>query len=321
VISMAEIRRIQETGKGSLVVTIPKNWARKHGVRKGSTIYIYEREDGSLVLNLFRSKQEISTIYVNLKKKTRECIEWGVLGAYLLGYNKIIVRSRFELGLKERELVRKVIDKLIGVEIVDEKPNEITLQCIIDESFTNPENLFKRINSLVVYMVQNSLKLVEKFDKEKAGIIFRRDNEVDRLYFLLIRTLRVAVKNPALSDKFGLSPIECMDFRVAAEVLEEIGDIAVQITGVAEKINGLELNDVQNTIYELLSESFLAFLNNLTEKIEEIRKMNFKLKLLLKRFKEANSNIAELVKLLEKIGDLCVDLSDLLIPKDLFSEN
>jgi phosphate uptake regulator len=56
-----------------------------------------------------------------------------------------------------------------------------------------------------------------------------RDDEIDRLYFLLVRIIRSAAIDPMLAAKYSISQIDCLDFRVAANVLESVGDTSVSL--------------------------------------------------------------------------------------------
>ena len=47
------------------------------------------------------------------------------------------------------------------------------------------------------------------------------------LWYLLIRS---AVREPRAAGKFGLTSIDCLDYRVAANSLETAGDYAVELS-------------------------------------------------------------------------------------------
>jgi phosphate uptake regulator len=52
---------------------------------------------------------------------------------------------------------------------------------------------------------------------------------VNRLYFLLVRILRTVIQNPGLSEKLGILPIDCLDYRLTASLVEAIGDQSVRL--------------------------------------------------------------------------------------------
>ena len=42
------VRRVQLTGKSTLIVSLPKKWTKKNGLKKGDSLMIKETKDGSL---------------------------------------------------------------------------------------------------------------------------------------------------------------------------------------------------------------------------------------------------------------------------------
>ena len=62
-----------------------------------------------------------------------------------------------------------------------------------------------------------------------AKNVIERDVENNKFYFLLVRILRTIIQNPRLSEKIGITPIECLDYRLAASLIEGIGDACVQV--------------------------------------------------------------------------------------------
>jgi len=75
-------------------------------------------------------------------------------------------------------------------------------------------------------------------DIHLAKNVVARDDEVDRLYFLLVRILRTVIQNPHLSEKLGMLPIDCLDYRLAASLVELIGDQSNQIAENAIELEG-----------------------------------------------------------------------------------
>ena len=49
-------------------------------------------------------------------------------------------------------------------------------------------------------------------DVHLAKNVVARDDEVNRLYFLLVRILRTFIQNPGLSEKLEILPIDCLDY-------------------------------------------------------------------------------------------------------------
>jgi phosphate uptake regulator len=93
-----------------------------------------------------------------------------------------------------------------------------------------------------------------------ARNVVARDNEVNRQYFLLVRILRTVIQNPGLSEKLGILPIDCLDYRLVASLVEAVGDESVQIAELTTKLGKAH---VAKELMQLLMKSHrVAFESN-----------------------------------------------------------
>ena len=46
-----ELRKVQKTSGGTFFVCLPKDWAERSGINKGSVVSVSERVDGRLVID------------------------------------------------------------------------------------------------------------------------------------------------------------------------------------------------------------------------------------------------------------------------------
>ncbi len=68
----------------------------------------------------------------------------------------------------------------------------------------------------------------------------------------LVRILRTIIQNQRLNEKLGITPIECIDYRLAASLIEGIGDACVQVAAKAIALNGFKFTgELQKLLVEL----------------------------------------------------------------------
>ncbi|MEK6919827.1 MAG: AbrB/MazE/SpoVT family DNA-binding domain-containing protein [Thermoproteota archaeon] len=112
-----ELRKLQRTPDGTYLVTIPKAWAKRAGLGRGSVVSYEERLDGRLLLSPKigeeRAPQEVVLDASPLLR--REIIE-----RYLLGYDIIRVQAKDSLSPQLRDEVRRATKRLVGLEVVEE---------------------------------------------------------------------------------------------------------------------------------------------------------------------------------------------------------
>ncbi|NIM44134.1 MAG: hypothetical protein GTN80_00420 [Nitrososphaeria archaeon] len=332
-----ELRRTQETGKGTLFVSLPKHWARRQNLRKGSFIAIRERTDGCLVLDpAYEQTGEIQEAVIKYPGSRIDYVEWGITGAYLLGYDAVIIKAEERIMPKDRERIKRTIQSLVGLEILEEHAYGMQVQCLIDSTLLMPERLLKRMNSITISMQNDALTALTENDLHLAEVVTRRDDEVDRLYFLLVRLLRSAIRNPKLAERFKITPIECLDYRVTGTLIESIGDYAVDIA-----------SDILNTPPYRYGEGLLSSIKDVGETLEEMQNLavngfltmnektllevHQKHDLLLKQLENLEGEVAKLLpsnipylssitSSLDQIGRSNLDITDLIVPVGVVEE-
>ena len=66
-------------------------------------------------------------------------------------------------------------------------------------------------------------------DMKLATTVVERDEEVDRLYFLLVRIVRAALTDLSTAERIHASPVDCLDYRILASFIEHFGDYSASI--------------------------------------------------------------------------------------------
>jgi phosphate uptake regulator len=323
-----EYRRVQRTGGGTFFVCLPKEWAQRHKLSRGSVVAISETVDGRLVID---AKYSAEPVPQEVVIKPTPFVDREIVGKYLLGYDIIQVEAKDRISPRDRERIKQASSRLIGLEIVEEDYAKIVMKCLLKPSAFPPDEILKREYSIASSMHRDAFTALIESDQQLAKNVIARDNEVNRLYFLLVRVLRTVIQNPSLSDKLGILPIDCLDYRLIASFVEAIGDQSVQI---AESAIRLERVTITKELVQLLlrvhriafdaHESALKAVfsrdvavaeavrnerQNLAEGCNQIESF-----LRSKELKIAPHVLAA-VSSMSKIYDYSVDIADLVMPK------
>jgi phosphate uptake regulator len=310
------IRKVQKIGN-SYYIALPSKWIKEYSINKGTELKLEMKEDGKLVVSpIIEESLEEKEVTLNYDKNT---IEKKILSYYLIGYNIIKIVNEAGFKTEERDDIIKISRKLSGLEIVDERRDLITLQNLIDESSINPIKLLFRMSAITSTMYVDAIK--EAFNKgEILEIVYKRDEEVDRLYFLLVRQLRTLILRPHLLSKLELTLLDCLDLRIAAHFIEKIGDEAARLAEILglnnEKIKTQFLKnllDVASNL-QILQEKSLVYFVRKKGNVEEIKSELLKLKDELTQLSE-NSSYHEIIilNILKEIIDFNVDICDLIM--------
>ncbi|MEM4311124.1 MAG: phosphate uptake regulator PhoU [Nitrososphaerales archaeon] len=319
-----ELRKVYEMGRGTLLVSLPKEWVKRYGLKKGDQISVEISEGGSITVSPLELSKEPREAIINYPLNS-DYLANLLVAYYLSGYDTIKIAGKKRIEYTHRNTIKKVLDQLIGLEILEEDSYSITLQFLPDPSYLNPDKIFRRMNLIVQAMYKDAIVSTLEGDYDTTKSIIERDDEVDKLYFLLIRIVRSALMEPKIARKFGLRLIDCLDFRVGAKLFEGMGDASCELAEKIQRIEGKRLKENKELLLKLANK-FSEIQNNLIDSFlkrsEEERFIPFPLELRedIERLKrnllkdEMNLDCISFVSSIERIFKLLIDLADLSVP-------
>jgi phosphate uptake regulator len=325
---MSELRKVQRTPGGTFFVCLPKSWAERNGLQKGAVIDISETADDKLILDARYGAEPVpkTAVFEPGPHLGRE-----IIGKYLLGFDVMRVEGRERMAFEVRETVKNTVSHLIGLEIVEEDHAGIVLQCLLEPSGFPPEKILRRAYTIAAGMHHDVVNAFVEGDVQLAKSVIARDDEGNRLYFLLVRILRTIIQNPSLSEKLGVGPIECLDYRLAASLVEAIGDECVRAAQKTVELNGLKLGknlgklfvNFHAVCFEAHEKALNAFLSSNIELAEKVRSMRGEVEEKFANIEElapAQSldvvpRILAVASFLRQIYEHSVDISDLAVLK------
>jgi phosphate uptake regulator len=327
---LGAVRKIQQTPSGTFFVCIPKDWAERYGLKRGSVVAVNETSDGKLLIDPeYGAVPSPRTIVL----KPGPYLSREIIGKYLLGFDIIRVEGKEPISLEVRESVKKTASRLVGLEIVEEDYSKIVLQCLLEPSSFPPEKILRRGYSIVVGMHRDVVNALVDGDLSMAKSVIARDEEVNRLYFLLVRILRTIIQNPSLSEKLGVQPIECLDYRLVASLVETIGDECVRTAFKVSELKGSKLDEALKRLivefhalcFEAHENALKAFLAGDAGLAEDVRNMREKIEKALATIEKSTKaqslevmpHLLAAVSTLHQIYEHSVDIADLAMPKRL----
>ena len=325
--AMSESRKVQQTPTGTFFVCVPREWAKNVGLKKGSLVNLEVTNDGKLLVD---SKTEAGPEPKVATLGVGPILGREIVGRYLLGYDTINIQAKDRIDANSRSIVKSTASSLAGLEIVEETSCRISLQSIAQQPFGFlPQKILQRNHGLVAGMIRDVSNAFINGDIELAKSVVSRDNESNRLYFLLVRTLRTIIQNPRLSETLGITPIECLDYRLAASLIEGIGDSCVHEASNTITLNGTKPSDelrkllleLQCACCEANEQAIKAFISKDISVAENVRNMQKKIENTYYKIeavtKESSVDfmpqiLAE-VSFLRQIFDRSVDMADLVV--------
>lgn len=318
------VRRLQRIGS-SILVSLPKEWVDAHGLEKSSQVEL-ETGPNSISISLSKDARPANELVITYPLPQEENIVADITGAYLLGYDIILINSKSTLPAEDREKIRNSMRRLVGMEIVEEDSFHINMQFLLDATTLNPEKILRRMSSIALGMYDDIVTGLMAEDKSNLQTLPKRDVEVNRQYFLLVRLIRSTLIDKKLANAFNLENIDILDYRVAANLLENAGDTIVELSNYlyASKLSKNHMAKIFSLVNDfdgLAEKSIRAFTTPDRRLAIEAIPLHRQYQERLASFRTSLSNkkqipidVLDLVYMFERIAKSWADVVDLVKP-------
>ena len=306
-------------------MSLPKEWVDANNLDKSSQVELETGHD-SISISANKDTRPTKELVISYPLPLEENIVADITGAYLLGYDIIEINSKSIIPGEDREKIRNSMRRLVGMEIIEEDASHINMQFLLDATTLNPEKILKRMSSIALGMHDDVSNGLTSDDKSNLQTLSKRDVEVNRQYFLLVRLIRSTLVDKRLANAFNLENIDVLDYRVAANLLENAGDSIVELSNLIfnsslSKEHSKKIFDIVKDFSRLADKSIDAFTKpdrllaieaiSLHKKYEE--KLS-KLRITLGNKKQVPIEFLDLVYMFERIAQSWADVADLVKP-------
>jgi phosphate uptake regulator len=231
-----EQRKLQVTGGSTFILSLPKEWATKNELKRGSSMIVREEEDGSLSVTpaSFPKKEKQDEAYIKTSVNDNpDAVMRTAISAYLSGYNVLHIRAQGQKVLSSKlrnHLKTFARHYLVGTEIVIDTPTDLTLQVLLNYPELTVQNALSRMSIIASSMHKEAITSLKKLDYASAKAVIETDREVNRFSLYIVRLLKLAVSNQRIVKDIGLTnQRECLGYRLIARAVERTADHATKI--------------------------------------------------------------------------------------------
>jgi phosphate uptake regulator len=259
-------RRVQCTGRGSYIISLPKEWVEDIGLKRGSEIAFNIQPDSTLTLvpRIIMEKEgrddgsKPKEYYINIDPKEPPQATIRLIRAlYAIGAD--IIRVHFkntqETTKNKSQIKNLARDNFLGSEIIEETPDEITLQILIKHSEFPIEKAVRRMAIVALAANRDAIAAL----KERSIILFESvigaHNDVNRLGLYIVRQLKHGIERNLYRELGFRTPKEFLLYRIAVNDIESIAQNAMNI------INNL------STLQKLIDDQTLFIKDPIDEEI------------------------------------------------------
>jgi phosphate uptake regulator len=287
-----EVRRIQQTGGSSFIITLPKEWIKSVNLKKNDPIGIKIKPEGTLIITpkLTTESEQTTKEFEVTDKTDKTRLLRKLIGANISGYTYIVIKSNERIPTKIRDTIRNFTNSTIGQEIIEETDKTIIVKDLLNPTEMPFERTIKRMYIIVKGMHEDVLNYILSKDENIIKDIDERDNDVDKLHWLVARQHNILTQNLSLGEKMDIKPGKSTTYFLISRIIERIGDHEVKI-----------IRNVQKNPNQIIDKNILNKIQQASKKSLDIfnKSINSFFK---KDINESNENIEEVYEL-EKMCD------------------
>ena len=247
-----ETRKVQQLGPATLAMTLPAEWARKYDVTKGDEVTLREGSNGALTVLASRGGAGTEVV-LWADDLDADGLERAIIAQYVLGRHVLHVRTRE--GNLDHDHIQAVYDaeaQLMGLGVIEETPEDITVRCSVEASDFDLENLLERLESTGRTMREEAMKAVAHGNTDLAERVIKRERQANKIFVLLLRLTFTAYQNPELVPEIGLdSSFPLIGYRSVAKNLELTADNAQDIAAIVVESDGEPLDVEGSTMHQI----------------------------------------------------------------------
>jgi phosphate uptake regulator len=246
------------TGGSSYIVTLPKEWIKNLNIQKNDPIGLFKQSNGALLITPKITRESaLRTRTFKVEEQTENNYLFRkLIGAYISGYNIVEIKSNQRIKPATRIIIRKFTQTAIGQEVVEETDKSITLKDLLNPAEMPFNRTIKRMHIITKSMHEDAIQSLKNMDKKLAQDIITRDDEVDRLHWLVARQHNIILRNVNFAEKMGTTIDKAEVSFLISRIIERIGDHVIRISKNIIDIS--EENIDKNIIDKLVKASELS---------------------------------------------------------------
>jgi len=250
-----EVRKVYSSGRSSYIITLPKDWVERNGLKAGDSV-LMEIGERSITISVGEEERQKRFATIDAKDLEGEPLIRRIISYYLAGYDSLRIKVYNE---EHRRAIALASDILIGAEVIEDLGKEIVLEIFLDDTRYRPIDIIEKMGNICITMLSDFCTALRSLDRYVCSSLQVREEEVDRLHFLVLRQLKSVVRKCGTSD---LKTTKALEYRTVVRAFERIAD---HIANMSESLLKLgkpvpELCDLVRDVQDMLKTSNVAFL-------------------------------------------------------------
>jgi len=161
-------RKVIQIADSTQLISLPRKWAVKYGIRKGDELEV--QEDGSKIVVLTEKYTEPKRCQVDLREQPK-LKRRTICAAYLKGFDEIEILYSSPDYI---QTIQSILPEFAGYDIVSQSKNSCVIRQISKPTAEEFENVFNRLFLLLSDTLKTMTEAIRSKDNESLqGVQFR----------------------------------------------------------------------------------------------------------------------------------------------------
>lgn len=322
-----DTRKVQKVGGGTLTISLPKKWVSNVNLKNRDIVSITSLQDGNLLLIPRLKEKEERRKIIEIEKEKGDELLRKLIGIYIAGYNLIEIKTQKRISPEIRMVIKEFVKKVIGLEITEESANFSILQDLTETSDLPLYKSLRRMYNIARAMHTDAITSVKENDKNLAKDVIQRDDDVDRIYWLIAKQYNIVLKDYNFAEKVDATSIKGLNYLTIAKILERLADHSCKIAENSLKLENVkkeiltELIDLSSLALQILDKSMSSLSkndvkesNSAIELSKELQKAkNSLIEKILKEESKSAISLAYIIESIDRTGSYATDIAEIVI--------
>ncbi|MBI4148655.1 phosphate uptake regulator PhoU [Candidatus Woesearchaeota archaeon] len=285
-------RKLVKAGPSSHTIALPKEWIEKNKLKKGDVVYVSDVSDGELRIacTLGDEKAKVDReITIDASGKSPDSVQRLLTSAYLNNYSTVILAGD-DLDKRAPD-IRRMVGDFVAFEITDQSSKRIVVKDLLNPTEVSVEKTLRRMDMIVRSMFDDLLS------KPKKELHFQ-DKDVNRLYFLMLRALKSALRSEDVAKQLLLTPVHVLTVWQTATQIENLADSLTRLAVLMKSSKSREIEDVLKVVGELFADVMSSYYQGEHEKAD----------LLAKKRLDVEARLTSLQGNSKELGESCQEM-------------
>ncbi|MBI1935631.1 phosphate uptake regulator PhoU [Candidatus Woesearchaeota archaeon] len=202
-------RKVIQIANSTQLISLPRKWTLKYGVKKGDELEI--TENGTSLKVSTEKTPHFEEITVDVSGLTPRLADRFLARAYQKGYDKITIKfDKPELMIA----IQNKVPELLGFEIMEQNNKSCVIQTISSKLEVDFDSLLRKAFIITLDMADSCLEALENNDKKTLENLHFKDFDVNKFCYFCLRFI-----NKGQHEGFGNYIVYYL-----IELLEDVGD-------------------------------------------------------------------------------------------------